>query len=190
MKKFILALCLILLPTLAWAAGVMMMGSGTPAAAPPADGLIGNSADGGSYGVGAHMHWCAYTTTTAGTISYIRIKLASVWTGNKINAGLYTAAGAKIVDGTGVGGDNSTPQLVVITLDSPTAIEAATSYILACWVADTDYNIYTTTNAGFTTYYTTTVAGTGGDTMPANLPASDGSYANTDLIFYGNNTAP
>ena len=81
MKKLLLILCLLLLPTLSYAGGGMMLGivgGGTPAAA-GGTGVIGQIDHSGTgYGgqTGFYM-FEAFTTTTAGAVSYGHIHYTS-----------------------------------------------------------------------------------------------------------------
>lgn len=143
--------------------------------------LVGDDSDGSVYGIGSwDFLWASYTSTTAGSATTIKVRVSSVYTSSKLNAGIYDSTGNLLQHGTAVSGTNST-EWITITLDAAVTINASTTYILAFWSDDSDWMIYY--ESGITGAYGKYVASAIVDIeeMPDTLPA--GSTFGDDYHF-------
>lgn len=143
--------------------------------------LVGDNSNGSSYGVGGwDMFWSSYVTTTAGTATKIYVRASSL-TGSKINAAIYDSTGSLLSHCTAVDGSGSVAWHE-LTLDSSVEILASTTYKIAFWSQDSDWEVYY--ESGITGAYGKYVANvpiTDIEEMPDTLPA--GSTFGDDYHF-------
>lgn len=119
------------------------------------------------------LAWSDVTVAQAGTATKIRVYVKTYFGGgSNIKAALYTSGGSLIAGANGVGAVSASDSYVEITLGTPAAVTAATTYKIA-WMPDTsNATIYRkastgTVNLNFSATYGAQPVGT--------LPTADAS---------------